>query len=324
MKVYLDPGHGGFDSGAVAGSLVEAKVNLSIALAAAERLRAAGVEVKMSRTGDSVPGKNAKSELVRRTNEANSWGAHAYVSIHCNYLGTGKASGIETYVQQASSLSQDLGRRIQAALVAATGLPDRGVRTRDLDDGKTYLLGQDPDKDADYFHVLRESKMPAVLIECGFLDHPTDGALLGKPDGQKRIGCTIADAVLGWGQAHGLVKQSAPQQPQQQPVTIVDASGRVLCKGWLEGGRAVAAVRELAEAMGMAVDWNPSKATVTLQPKRQEVLIVDASGRVLCKGWLEGGRAVAIVRELGDAMGLAVDWNQSKSTVTLRWPGQRK
>lgn len=184
----------------------EADANLVIALAAAETIRAAGVKPRLSRVDDNI-NQGAKAELIRCTDEANGWPADCLVSIHNNSTGAGAASGTETFVQQANSASHDLGRRLQAAVVAVMGRPDRGIKTRDFDDERIHPLGAgtDLDVDADYYHVLREAKMPAVIVECGFMDNADDAALLKDPGILKRLGEAIGKAVLEWGRARGLL-----------------------------------------------------------------------------------------------------------------------
>src|SRR5690606_41103646 len=75
-KVFIDAGHGGSDSGAVANGLKEKDLTLAIAKECEKALKAAGVQVKMSRTGDTYP------SLSARCQAANSWGADLFVSIH--------------------------------------------------------------------------------------------------------------------------------------------------------------------------------------------------------------------------------------------------
>lgn len=222
MKVLIDPGHGGADRGGHAlPGLDEANLNLAISLAVAERLRAAGVEVLLTREKDEY------RTLKQRTDMAVARKVDCLVSVHCNSLGgKGTASGIETLVQQASQASKDLGQRVQKAVVAATGLPDRGVKTRDLDDGKFHAVGAgtDPDVDADYYHVLREpakAGIPAIIVECGFMDNAHDAAVLRDKTVQRRIGEAIADAVVEWGRARGLLPQ--PAQPDWRVQVLQEA-----------------------------------------------------------------------------------------------------
>src|SRR6476620_12283610 len=93
MKLYLDPGHGGSDPGAQGNGLREKDITLDIALKIRTILMNGyeNIEVRMSRTNDS------SKSLSQRTNEANSWGADYYLSIHCNAY-NGSAKGYEDFI----------------------------------------------------------------------------------------------------------------------------------------------------------------------------------------------------------------------------------
>ncbi|WP_243458230.1 N-acetylmuramoyl-L-alanine amidase [Sporosarcina sp. Te-1] len=117
--------------------------------------------------------------LKTRTDKANKWGADALVSIHHNAL-NGKwhsGGGVETYVfPTASKAAKDIAALIHPGIVAAMGLRDRGVKTND-------------------YHMLRESKMPAVLTEGGFMDSNIDIHSLRDDGNLKAQGIEIAEAL---------------------------------------------------------------------------------------------------------------------------------
>ncbi|RLL42728.1 N-acetylmuramoyl-L-alanine amidase [Oceanobacillus piezotolerans] len=157
MKLYLDPGHGGTDPGALGNGLREKDVNLDIAL----RIRSLlvtnyeNVSVMMSRTTDST------KDLQQRTNEANNWGADYYVSIHCNAF-NGTARGYEDFIHDALSDATQTARYrdiLHEEIAKVNQLTNRGKKKANL-------------------HVLRETTMPAVLTENGFIDNSQDAALM--------------------------------------------------------------------------------------------------------------------------------------------------
>ncbi|QHE54113.1 N-acetylmuramoyl-L-alanine amidase [Pontibacillus sp. HMF3514] len=166
MKLYLDPGHGGTDSGAQGNGLVEKDLNLDIAL----RIRSIllngyeNVEVMMSRTDDSTV------SLTDRTDEANTWGADYYLSIHCNaYNGTTR--GYEDFIHDSlsdTSITAHYQHIIHAEVMKVNELMDRGQKKAN-------------------FHVLRESVMPALLTENGFIDNEEDAALLKQPSWREKV-----------------------------------------------------------------------------------------------------------------------------------------
>ena len=151
FKLYLDPGHGGSDAGAVGNGIMEKDVTLSIAKQIRDILESEyqDVSVRMSRTGDTFP------SLVQRTNEANSWGADYFMSIHIN---SGGGTGFETFVYRGSGKPVTTYQNdIHDEILKVIGLRDRGKKQAN-------------------FHVIRESRMPAILTENGFIDSASDSA----------------------------------------------------------------------------------------------------------------------------------------------------
>ncbi len=157
--VAVDPGHGGSDPGAIGASgLREKEVNLAVALELAALLEEAGAEVVMTRSGDHSV-RNA-----RRVEVANEAEADVFVSIHANAYSDPESNGTETYYcseNDHSSASRYLAEQVQREMVSALGLRDRGVKQRS-------------------FYVLKNTEMPAVLVELGFLTNATEEKLLEK------------------------------------------------------------------------------------------------------------------------------------------------
>ncbi|MGX4670960.1 N-acetylmuramoyl-L-alanine amidase [Cerasibacillus sp. JNUCC 74] len=157
MKLYLDPGHGGSDNGASGNGLYEKNITLDIATRIKNILtnEYSNVQVRMSRTTDTTV------SLAQRTNDANSWGADYFLSIHCNAF-NGSARGYEDYIHSSLSDSSETGRYqdlLHAEITKVNNLQNRGQKKAN-------------------FHVLRESAMAALLTENGFIDNPNDAALM--------------------------------------------------------------------------------------------------------------------------------------------------
>jgi N-acetylmuramoyl-L-alanine amidase len=117
--------------------------------------------------------------LKRRTDFANTMKADVFISIHANAFGTGwnDARGIETYVYKTKpAAAVRLAGAIQNRLVFMTGLVNRGVKAAD-------------------FHVLRETKMTAVLVECGFMTNRKEAEMLSSPNYRIICGHAIASAL---------------------------------------------------------------------------------------------------------------------------------
>lgn len=188
-KIFIDPGHGGSDPGATGNGLKEKELTLAIALECRKVLanEYTGHLIKMSRTTD------ATVSLTQRTNAANAWGADFFLSIHIN---AGGGTGFESYrlVQKGSATTMSVQKEVHAAVLKASGWKDRGQKWKNL-------------------HVLRESKMPAVLTENGFIDTAADAAKLKDPAFIKKLGRAHAE---GLAKALGLKKKATPK-PDPKP-----------------------------------------------------------------------------------------------------------
>lgn len=153
MKVCIDAGHGGKDSGAVGvNGRMEKDDTLRTALALQKEMQARGHEVLMTRTGDTYPALNERADL------ANRWGAGVFVSLHRNSYGDPSANGGEVlYGRSASKTSVTLAEAINARMNAAAGFRNRGAKRQ----GAT---------------VLERTKMPAVTVEAGFVTSVLDNS----------------------------------------------------------------------------------------------------------------------------------------------------
>ncbi|AST92994.1 N-acetylmuramoyl-L-alanine amidase [Sutcliffiella cohnii] len=149
VKIFIDPGHGGTDPGAVGNGLQEKNLNLQISTRIRDILNAeyTGHQIRMSRTGDTTV------TLAQRTNDANAWGANFFLSIHIN---AGGGTGYEDFIYPGSGAPTTTYQNI---------IHDEINRVVDF-----YNRGK---KQAN-FHVLRESRMPALLTENGFIDNVND------------------------------------------------------------------------------------------------------------------------------------------------------
>ena len=158
-KICVDPGHGGSDPGAIGNGLKEAAVNLAISL----RLKAwIDADTKDTRGGGTwnllmTRTKDTTLSLGARTTLANNFGAAAFVSVHNNAFGSSSANGSETFcwTGQSNRAGGRLRNELHTELIAAWRLRNRGVKEAN-------------------FYVLRNTRMPAALIEGGFVTSPID------------------------------------------------------------------------------------------------------------------------------------------------------
>ncbi|MFG6147560.1 N-acetylmuramoyl-L-alanine amidase [Halobacillus sp. B23F22_1] len=182
-KIFIDPGHGGSDPGATGNGLQEKNVTLDLALKTKDILdhEYEGHEVQLSRTGDQ------KLSLDERTNKANSWGADYLVSIHVN---AGGGSGFESYTYNGSYGGKAETNRLRGIvhdeIVNQTGFRDRGKKEAN-------------------FHMVRQSAMPAVLTENGFIDNAADANALKSETYKTNI---AKGHALGIAEALNLTRRS--------------------------------------------------------------------------------------------------------------------
>jgi N-acetylmuramoyl-L-alanine amidase len=144
--VVIDPGHGGHDRGGAPGQRVPEKpYTLEVGLRLADVLRANGFHVVLTRTDDYFIG------LRQRCDIANAQQNAVFVSVHFNGAPRTAADGVETYYYTSQSAA--LAAAVHRRLLQASGLPDRHVRRRG-------------------FFVIRNTRIPAILVEPGFLSNP--------------------------------------------------------------------------------------------------------------------------------------------------------
>ncbi|WP_054637198.1 N-acetylmuramoyl-L-alanine amidase [Thalassobacillus sp. C254] len=185
VKVYIDPGHGGNDPGAVGNGLREKDLCLSTALQLRDILlnEYSGVQIRMSRTTDVF------RTLGERVRDANNWGADIFISIHYN-AAVAAARGFETFrYRGAPTRTRNIHSSLHPAMFnhAFRGkMPDRGTKTAG-------------------FYVIKHTNMPAILTEGGFVTNSSDARLLKQSSFIREI----AEAhAVGIAEALGLRKRT--------------------------------------------------------------------------------------------------------------------
>ena len=222
--VVLDAGHGGRDPGAVAPWGTEAEIVLAVSLELKALLEARGVHVILTRDDDTYLSLPQRSTFA--TTDRN-----LFVSLHANAADNRRANGIETWVfgqpldprqielailengggdvgatrtAEAASLADDiagdilretqlnsslaLANVVQDRLVRSTGAADRGVRQN-------------------LFYVIRNSRIPAILVEIGFVSHEEEGRRLVDPRYQRSIANALADGIMEYLENGGMVAE---------------------------------------------------------------------------------------------------------------------
>lgn len=174
QKIFIDPGHGGTDSGATNGNLIEKDMNLTTSFACRDKLKQYGFDVKMSRETDVYLG------LTERADSANAWGADLFICIHYNAGGGDRGEVIYSVYGGAG---KDIAQFVKQELMVL-GQTD----VKDYSKPSTSGVG-------DYFTVISATHMPALILEGCFIDNATDRQIADTPEKQKTIGETYANAI---------------------------------------------------------------------------------------------------------------------------------
>ncbi len=221
--VFVDPGHGGLDSGAVGDfggrTVMEKDLTLAVATDLTARLRADGYRVVMARTqdtpvaklgasdsaGGSLSADAVRRDLLARAACANASGATVLVSIHFDGFSDPAVNGTETFYDAARAFAPEnkrLAFDLQGSLVTALRTSDRGVWADDQLDAPA-LSGSG----SRYGHLIelgpalggwvdRPSQMPGALVEPLFVTNPQEARFAADPNGQQAIAAALA-AGLG-------------------------------------------------------------------------------------------------------------------------------
>lgn len=173
--IVIDSGHGGSDPGKTKGDVLEKDVNLAIALKLEKTLKQLGFNTIMTRTQDeglyvSTDANKKRADLKKRCDIANSSGADMMISIHQNSFESSNVSGAQVFYYTYSAKGKQLAGILQQSMKDNLDTSNKRVEKQD----KTYYL-------------LVHSKIPTVIVECGFLTNQTELKLLLDEEYQQRI-----------------------------------------------------------------------------------------------------------------------------------------
>ena len=206
-KVFIDPGHGGYDNGAVQNGVLEDEINLQISQKIEAKLKAKGVQVKMSRYDDTY------LSLTERTTMANSWGSDIFVSIHQNSATSSSGNGIETYYYSTRQDSKELASEIQEDLIKSTNAVNRGIKTAN-------------------YAVIRTASMSSNLVECGFVSNPTEAKNLSSSSYQDKIAEGIVNGIMDYLESNVILNNSGSNNSGSSTTTTTQ-SGTIKVSGAL-------------------------------------------------------------------------------------------
>ena len=170
--VVVDAGHGGSDGGTVSGKAVEKDINLSVALKLKAILENDNIEVILTRSSDE------NISLADRTSVANDSNADFFISLHCNYYEKdAQIAGLECYYNNSNATeSKGYAESIINAVSLSEDIETRYAKTEG-------------------YYVLRNTQMPAVLVEMGFLSNYSESQKLLDDDYQESLAQRIAEGI---------------------------------------------------------------------------------------------------------------------------------
>jgi N-acetylmuramoyl-L-alanine amidase len=249
--IAIDDGHGIETAGKRTPTLPDGTVmrenefNRRVAHLLAEHLMRCGLEILL------VSPLDVDTPLKVRTDTANKAKADLYISIHANASGSGgfnSARGIETYHYPGSTKGKKAAEVIHKHLIGGTKLPDRGVKSQD-------------------FHVLRETSMPAVLVECAFMTNLEDAKLLLTDAYREECAEELARGICEY---FGVVYVDENIEPVKELPLIGDTvkvliNDQEIADGYIIEGRAYIPVRAAGDALGMEVGWDPETKIASLK-----------------------------------------------------------
>jgi len=169
--VVIDAGHGGHDRGGIRRQRYSEKQNaLDVARRLQSRLRRAGFRTVMTRDGDYFVSLGARCAIANRQRSA------VFISVHFNSGAREGANGIETYYYGRSSAG--FAAAVHREVLRAAGTEDRGIRRRG-------------------FYVIRNTRIPAVLAELGFLTNKREGSRINSSAGHRqKLADALAKAII--------------------------------------------------------------------------------------------------------------------------------
>ncbi|KJR47711.1 N-acetylmuramoyl-L-alanine amidase [Desulfosporosinus sp. I2] len=178
MKLCIDPGHGGYDSGAVGNGLQEKDLTLDICLKLKSILEYNGINIILTRAGDYAPEyqNNLNGDLSARVKIAEAAQVDLFLSVHIN---AGGGTGVEVLISGTGGRAETAANKVLPYLVQAGGWANRGVKTQNV-------------------FVLRETSMPAILTENGFIDQVKDTANLKDPNFRQSLAVAHAKGICDY------------------------------------------------------------------------------------------------------------------------------
>lgn len=180
--IYIDPGHGGLDPGAMYGGVMEKDINLKISKILEEKLLKLGAIVYLTRYGDydlSVKNTNnrKRSDLSRRGNIINKSDCDLFLSIHLNAEDTNTWNGAQVFYDDTNKKNESIAKIFDKEFSQTLNTKRKCKKVNEL-------------------YLQRRVNKPGVLLEVGFLSNPNERYLLKTKNYQERIAMSITNGIL--------------------------------------------------------------------------------------------------------------------------------
>jgi N-acetylmuramoyl-L-alanine amidase len=180
VVIVVDPGHGGEDPGKVGiNDVLEKDLNLQIAKKVKKLLEEAGIKIVMTRTNDKVPDAK-KEDLNQRVQLINETKPKLALCIHQNSYPDEKIKGAQVFYHTITPEAEDVASIVQEQL-------------RTVDPTNTRQI-----KENDTYFMLKNTQVPTIIVECGFLTNPDEAAKLTQEDYQDKLAQAICEGVVKW------------------------------------------------------------------------------------------------------------------------------
>jgi len=197
MVVVVDPGHGGWDPGAVVDGVREKEITLQVALLVKEMLEERDARVILTREDDTHFARSVREDLRQRVALVAEHQADIYLSLHAN-KDRCNCWGAQTFYQKGG---------LPEGKILAMAIQNR---LRALTETTRYALPAD-------YYVLRNSQVPATIVEMGFLSNPSERERLQQPEYQRTVARAIAEGVEAY-------RRQIAEQPGVVPENPADPS----------------------------------------------------------------------------------------------------
>ena len=178
--IYIDPGHGGIDSGTTYKNIYEKDINLIMSKKIEKYLISKGATVYLTRETDKDLSKSKvnrkRNDLTNRAKLINNSNANLYISIHLNYISNSKWQGLQIFYNNKNKENEIIANNLTSYL-------------------KEYTSNIREPKKENIYYMYKQIKIPGVLIELGFLSNPNDRYRLTRDEYQEKLAKNIASSI---------------------------------------------------------------------------------------------------------------------------------